>query len=49
MEKAKKDFYDYVDELNTLLSNENAVLTPDQQNELAKRYNAYISAIENYR
>lgn len=49
MEKAEKDFYDYVDELNTLLSNENAVLTPDQQNELAKRYNAYISAIENYR
>lgn len=46
MEKAEKDFYDYVDELNTLLSNENAVLTPDQQNELAKRYNAYISAIE---
>lgn len=48
MEKAEKDFYDYVDELNTLLSNENAVLTPDQQNELAKRYNAYISAIEKF-
>lgn len=48
MEKAEKDFYDYVDELNTLLSDENAVLTPDQQNELAKRYNAYISAIEKF-
>ena len=48
MEKAEKDFYDYVNELNTLLSDENAVLTTDQQNELAKRYNAYISAIEKF-
>ena len=48
MEKAEKDFYDYVNELDTLLSDENAVLTTDQQNELAKRYNAYISAIEKF-